>query len=61
MHFEGGMLVKVEISCLFVKIRNEITRVLNLSFEGMSDAKSMFFKNTLGKQAKFRRAEKVIF
>ena len=55
------MLVKVEISPFFTKISNEVTRVPTVSFEGMSHAKSMFFKKTLKKTVKFRRAKKASF
>ena len=56
VHFGPGMQVKLEILCFRVKNIKKNARILNLSFEGMSHAKLMFFKKHVENSPENRQA-----
>ena len=54
--FGLGMQVKLENQCFRVKNIKKNARILNLSFEGMSHAKLMFFKKHVENNPENRQA-----
>ena len=54
--FGPGMQVKLENQCFRVKNIKKNARILNLSFEGMSHAKLMFFKKHVENNPENRQA-----
>ena len=50
------MQVKLENQCFRVKNIKKVARILNLSFEGMSHAKLMFFKKHVENNPENRQA-----